>query len=153
MVITDDYSRYPIVEIIKSTAAKIVILVIDKVFAECGVPHTLNSDNWSPFQSGDFAKFAKFLGFKHRRITPYWPRAPQNANGLLKPWANAPKLTLQKVAHTSRVSACILAELSCDATSNYWCPAIELIGRAIRTRLPELSVALPDESMAQETIS
>ena len=36
---------YPIVEIIKYTAAKVVIPVSDNVFAECGVPHTLNSDN------------------------------------------------------------------------------------------------------------
>ena len=31
LVIADDYSRYPIVEIIKSTAAKVVVIVIDKV--------------------------------------------------------------------------------------------------------------------------
>ena len=73
LVITDDYSRYPIVEIITSTAAKVVIPVIDKVFAEFGLPHTLKSDNGLPFQSDDFAKFANYLGFKHRRITPYWP--------------------------------------------------------------------------------
>ena len=38
-VITDDYLRYPIVEIIASTAAKVVIpdTVIDKVIAEFGV--------------------------------------------------------------------------------------------------------------------
>ena len=41
------------------------------------------------------------------------------------------------------------AELSCAATSNCWCHATELFGRAIRTRLPGLSVALPDETMAQ----
>ena len=33
LVITDDYSRYPIVEIITSTAAKVIIPVLDKVFA------------------------------------------------------------------------------------------------------------------------
>ena len=75
LVITDDYSRYPIFEIITSTAAKVVIPVIDKFFAQFGVPHILKSDNGSPFQSDDFAKFANYLGFKHRRITPYWPRA------------------------------------------------------------------------------
>ena len=32
LVITDDYSRYPIVEIITSIAAKVVIPVIDKCF-------------------------------------------------------------------------------------------------------------------------
>ena len=60
LVIPDDYSRYPIVEIIASTAAKLVIPVIDKVFAEFCVPHTLKIDNGLPFQSDDFAKFANY---------------------------------------------------------------------------------------------
>ena len=83
-VITDDYSRYPIVETITSTAAKVVIPVIDKVFAEFGVPHTLESGNGSPFQSDDFAKYANYLGFKHRRITPYWPRANAECERFMK---------------------------------------------------------------------
>ena len=36
------------------TAAKVVIPVIDKVFAEFGVQRVLKSGNGSPFQSDDF---------------------------------------------------------------------------------------------------
>jgi len=30
---------------------------------------------WAPFNSAEFKAFAERLGFAHRRITPYWPRA------------------------------------------------------------------------------
>ena len=61
-VITDDYSRYPIVEIITSSAAKFVIPAIDEVFEEVfGVQHTLKNDIESLFRSDDFAKFAMQL--------------------------------------------------------------------------------------------
>ena len=33
------------------------------------------TDNGSPFQSHRFMDFAKKWGFKHRRVTPEWPRA------------------------------------------------------------------------------
>ena len=108
LVITNDYSMYPIVEIITSTAAKVVIPVIEKVFAEFGVPHILNSDNGSPFQRDDFAKFANYLGFKHRRITPY-----ENLGQMHQSCHRRRSFIQAK-------SACIFAELSCDATSNYW---------------------------------
>ena len=50
LLITDDYSRYP---------------VVDKVFSEFGVPDVVKSDNGPRFNSKDFASFADDLGFKH----------------------------------------------------------------------------------------
>ena len=28
-----------------------------------------------PFHGGEFAQFAKYLGFKHRKVYPMWPEA------------------------------------------------------------------------------
>ena len=36
-----NFSRYPVVEIVKSTAATTVILKLDKVFSEFGVPDVI----------------------------------------------------------------------------------------------------------------
>ena len=106
LVITDDYSRYPIVEIIKSTAAKVVIPALDKVFAEFGVPRVVKSDNGSPFQSDDFHKFAKYLGFKHRRITPYWPRSNAECERFVKTVGKCINAAIQqqKDVLTNRIS-------------------------------------------------
>ena len=78
MVVIDDFTRYPVIEIITSTSANAVITKLDKIFAMFGVPSALRSDNGPPFASADFAAFAGYLGFHHHRVTPLWPRA----NGL-----------------------------------------------------------------------
>lgn len=80
LVIVDEYSRFPVVEIVASTAAKATILALHKTFATFGIPATVKSDNGPPFQSRDFAIFANQLGFTHRRVTPYWPEA----NGMVE---------------------------------------------------------------------
>ena len=71
----DDYSRFPIVEIVPSTSASVAIPRLDKVLSEYGTPDIFRTDNGPPFNSRDFANFAEDLGFRHRKITPYWPRA------------------------------------------------------------------------------
>ena len=60
LVITDDYSRYPV----RSTSSKHVIPVMDRVFTMFGVPEVVKSDNGPPFQGDEFRKFAEFMGFK-----------------------------------------------------------------------------------------
>ena len=84
-VIIDVYSRYPVVEIVKSVSAKTVIPVFDKVISTFGVPKIVKSDNRSPFQSYEFMKNAENMGFVHRRITPRWPRANAQAESFNKP--------------------------------------------------------------------
>ena len=68
MVVVDEYSRFPIVEHLTSLTAKAVIPLLDKVFSI----------------SEDFRQFAKTLGFKHRKITPLWPRANAESERFMK---------------------------------------------------------------------
>ena len=75
LVIVDEFSRYPVVEVVRSLSAKTIIPVFDRIFAMFGVPESMKSDNGPPFNSEDFAKFATALGFHHHRVTPLWPRA------------------------------------------------------------------------------
>ena len=49
LVITDQYSRYPEIEFVYSTAIKPVRKKLKKIFATHGVPKTVQSDNGSPF--------------------------------------------------------------------------------------------------------
>ena len=79
LVIVNEYSRYPVVDIINSTAGSTVMPVFDKYFSMFGIPEVLKMDNGPPFNGDDFAKFADYLGFDHRKITPLWPQS--NAEG------------------------------------------------------------------------
>lgn len=75
LVLIDDYSRFPMVEPVSTTSAAAVIPKLDQMFAFCGTPEVVKSDNGTPFNSEEFHRFAKELGFQHRKVTPYWPRA------------------------------------------------------------------------------
>jgi transposase InsO family protein len=71
----DAYSRNVFVNSIPSVAEHHVLPVLEDLFSVYGTPIEYKSDNGSPFQSYKFANFASRMGFKHRLISPLWPRA------------------------------------------------------------------------------
>ncbi|XP_044170669.1 uncharacterized protein K02A2.6-like [Acropora millepora] len=70
LVITDDYSRYPVVELVRSTSASTVIPQLDKTFSTFGKPDIVRSDNGPPFNGREFRQFAQTLDLKNRKVTP-----------------------------------------------------------------------------------
>lgn len=84
LVVIDDYSRYPVVEFVRSTSAEAVIPKFESIFSAFGTPVCVKSDNGSPFNSHDFKSFAKHNGFKHRKVTPLWPKANGEAERFMK---------------------------------------------------------------------
>lgn len=48
---------------------------LDDIFSHFGIPANLRSDNGPPFKYYEFKRFAEENGFKHQRITPFWPQA------------------------------------------------------------------------------
>ena len=84
MVVIDEYSRFPEVETLTSTSARAVIPKLDAIFARQGIPEVLKSDNGPPFFGHEFRKFTEYLGFEHRKITPYWPKANGEAERFMQ---------------------------------------------------------------------
>ncbi|KAK7093773.1 hypothetical protein V1264_007467 [Littorina saxatilis] len=85
LVITDEYSRFTVVDILQSTSSRSVIPRLDKIFAEYGIPNVLKTDNGPPFNSHEFATYATHTGFKHRKITPCGPVQMEKRNALCVP--------------------------------------------------------------------
>ena len=48
LVIVDEFSRYPIVEVKRSTSMETVIPVVDKVFSLFSFPEVVKTDNGPP---------------------------------------------------------------------------------------------------------
>ena len=61
LVIQDEYSRYPVVEIIRKTSIDSVIPVVDKVFVEFGYPKVVKTDNGPQFRSATWKKLSHTL--------------------------------------------------------------------------------------------
>ncbi|XP_048751676.2 uncharacterized protein LOC125663402 [Ostrea edulis] len=114
-----------------------VIPVFDKIFSIFGIPEVLKTDNGPPFQSSEFAKFASYLGFRHQRITPLWPRTNSEAERFMK--------TLSKAIKTSNVEGLNWKQELYKFLRNYRAmphsttsvsPAESLLGRQLRIKLP-----------------
>ena len=75
LVVIDRYSRFPEVEIVRSTKASVVIPKLDKIFSVHGIPETVKTDNGQPFSSNDFDRYLKTLGIVYEPSTPCWPQA------------------------------------------------------------------------------
>ena len=150
MLVIDDYTRYPVVEMIKSVSANTVIPRLDKILSEFGIPDVLKSDNGPPFNSHDFRSFAQDLGFKHRKVTPLWPRANGEVERLVR--------TVKKTVKTAKVeSKSCMQELN-RLLRNYRAtphsttrvpPATAFFGRPLKTKLPEMSKTTPNPDILE----
>ena len=75
LVAIDQYSRYPVVEIISSTSANCTISALEKIFSEHRLPQRIIYDNGPPFKSSQISAYKKNSRITHNRITPLHPRA------------------------------------------------------------------------------
>ena len=74
LVVIDVYSRYPEIEILKSTAAPKVIPKLDIIFARHGIPEKFTTDNGPPFNGNGFKAYMNELGTQYDPSTPLWPQ-------------------------------------------------------------------------------
>ena len=140
LVVVDDYSRYPEIDIVSSTSAKSVIPKLDRIFATFGSPQVVRTDNGPPFNSSDFASFALYIGFHHRKITPLWPQANGEVERMMR--------NLKKVYRTATTENQPWKQAVYTYLRNYRAtphsttgvaPATLLFQYGYRTRLPEIS--------------
>lgn len=75
VVLTDYYSRWPEVKILKSVTSKNILDWLLSVFATHGFPDEIKSDNASYFVSTEFKDTLTSWGIEHKTVTEYWPQA------------------------------------------------------------------------------
>ena len=140
VILVDDYSRYPMIEILNSATSRAVIPALDNMMSILGIPEKIRTDNGPCFKSSEFSYFAKDLGFKHRKITPCWPRANGEAERMVR--------TLKKVLRISHTEHVSFKQLLNRFLRNYRAtphpstgeaPATLMFGRPMRTKLPEVT--------------
>lgn len=140
MVLIDEYTRFPIVELIRSTAASTVIPHLDRIFGIFGIPDRLKTDNGPPFQGHEFAAFAAEIGFKHRRITPLWPQANAEAERFMRTISKSVKASyINRKSWKREMSAMLRNYRSTPHSTTAAAPATLMFGRPIKTKLPELT--------------
>ena len=123
-------------ELVRSTSSNAVIPFLDKIFAEYGIPpEVVRSDNGPAFNSHEFNEFWKHLGFTHRNVTPYWPRA----NGEVERFMCTVKKVIKNKTWKQEMYKFLRNYRATPHTStNKTSPATTLFGCPMKTSLPQL---------------
>ena len=139
MVVSDDYSRYPAVEIVAGTAFQQVEKKLQHIFAIFGVPETIKSDNGPPFNGNDFKEFSQQFGFKHRKVTPVWPEANGEVERFMKTIGKFMRTTkAEQKSWRKELEGFLTIYRTTPHIATERSPAEILFGRRNRNRMPDL---------------
>ena len=138
LVVIDDYSRFPEVEVGNSTRAESVIPHLDNIISRHQIPARIRADNGPSFNSESFSRFVQHMGIQHRPFTPLW----QEANGVRESvirsieriWTIA---NVENKNWNQELNIFLRSYRATPQSSIGVPPHTALYGRAMRTKLPE----------------
>ena len=143
LVVIDAYSRFPEVDVVRSTSAAAIIPKYDRIFATHGIPNIVRSDNGPPFQSDEIKEYMKLCGIKHKRITPLWPQANSEAERFMKPLMKAVRSAHAEGKHWKKhLYQFLLNYRTTPHATTGHAPATLLFGRKIHNKLPQIASTL-----------
>jgi hypothetical protein len=155
VLVQDLHSRFPEVAVTHSTSATAVIPAIDKILAAYGTPEVMGSDNGPPYNSTEFMKYARKMGFQHRKITPLAPWANGTAERFMKNLAKVLQVAqADKKNWRHELTKFLRAYRATPHSMTGASPASLLFnGRAYRTNLPSIrtSMTTPEQQQAIST--
>ena len=147
LVVIDEYSRYPVVEPVRSTSAQSTIRKLDEMFALFGIPLILKTDNGPPFQSEEFRRFCRTLGIKHRRITPLHPQANGTAERFMRTLGKAIRTAVTEGQDWTReLNKFLRNNRATPHSATKISPSEAMFGKTIRTKLPEFTQYVKTET-------
>lgn len=96
LVVTDYYSNFPEMVLLLNTSSVCVITHWKSIFARCGIPNTVMSDNAPCFNSREWHDFAEQYDFRHMASSPLYAHseaAPEESCWQrLRSWLCSPEL-------------------------------------------------------------
>ncbi len=140
LVAIDRYSRYPEVEVVRSTKASTVIPKLDQMFARHGIPTIIKSDNGPPFNGTEYKHYLEVLGITAKYSTPKWPQGNAEAERFMQPLGKALKTAhIENRPWQQELSRFRLLYRTTPHTSTNVSPAELLFNRTVRGKLPLLN--------------
>jgi hypothetical protein len=138
LVVTDYYSRWLEVRYLQSTTSTAVINKFRLIFATHGIPEVIISDNGPQFQCRKFKDFAEEYDFEHRTSSPGFPQANGEAEAGVK--------IAKKILKQKDPDLALLNYRNTPHSSTGVSPAVALMGRSLRTKIPTLPKNLSPQS-------
>ena len=133
-----EYSRWASVDRIRATSFECVKPVLEHLFVTFGVPLKYKTDNGPPFQSYLFTCFAKHWGFKHRKITPLWPRANAEVESFMQKLNKVDRSAVASgKSRDQELQAFLVAYRATPHSTTKVPPAVLMLSRPYRVGIPE----------------
>jgi hypothetical protein len=138
-LLIDNYSRWPEVEIVKTTSLDKLKPALDKSLDLLGIPESITHDNGPPYNSVGWRSYAKERGFETRACTPEHPEGNAIAERFMG--------VLVKTVHTAvaagrdpkvEVGRRLLNYRNTPHPSTGKTPAELMFGRRLKTKVPSL---------------
>lgn len=138
-VVLDEYTRFPFVELVSSTSASSILPKLDAILSLRGRTTVIKSDNGPPFNGQDMQKYAEQMGFKHRKITPLWPRANAETERFMKSVKKSLNAAIaQGLNWRTELGRFLLAYRATPHATTGIAPATLFFGTPVATFLPEI---------------
>ena len=140
LVVIDRYSRFPEVEIVRSTKASTVIPKLDKIFATHGLPTVIKSDNGPPYNSQEYRRYLEALGIRPEFSTPYWPQGNAETERFMQPLGKALKTAqIQGRPWQQELNRFLLQYRTAPHSTTGVPPSELLFNRTVKGKLPILN--------------
>ena len=137
LILVDYYSRFPFVEILKSTTSATIISKSFKIFSVHGLPETLTSDNGGQFTSNEMESFLKINGITHTRNTPLWPQAKGQVERINRVIKKAIQAAINKDHYWKHeLDTFLLSYRNTPHCTTGETPSFLLFSRTVRDKLP-----------------
>ena len=140
LVIIDLYSRFPIIEIVKTTTTNVIINKLENIFCVFGFPKKLRMDNGPPFNSNDFKTYLQSCDIKKKSITPYYPQA----NGTVERFMRVIKKTIHTAFYQNKnwrneLNRMLLNYRTAPHAVTGKAPSYLLFNRTINNNIPHIN--------------
>ena len=136
LVVVDYHTNYPEISLLPDTTSSTVIKHTKSIFARHGIPKVVISDNGPQYACKEYREFSSNWEFQHITASPYHPEA----NGKAEPAVQTIKSLMKKALRNEEDPYLALMNFrACPSPDGTPAPAVMLMNRRLRTRLPRLS--------------
>ena len=133
LIVVDYYSKFPFVKKLHNLTTRAVVNEMKMLFAENGIPESLQCDNGTQFTSSEFQQLANHYGFDIVTSSPHYPRG----HGFVERQVQTVKKTILKCKETKEDTDLALLALRTTPLSYNIPSQVELLnGRVFKSTLP-----------------